>query len=456
MNVPSWLKAILFLHITAVVASSCAAQVKNVNKTNPLTHVGALAVAAAKQEPVVTHPLQAGEYVTAKGLGHLVLSPRAEKPMSFNIQSLTGENVCDLSGETSNGAGVAVDFRGETSCVVNFIESGGGIAISTNTPKECKHFCGWNGGFEGVYLKVSDEFRSKEIESARREFKQLYDQKQYETALSKLSPVLENCSSILDLQEEGSVRNDVAITQHKIGLDSSCLKTLEPYAGDARKDDDEIVASWMPLTVGDRYLAIIKAARTNIRLCSDNAARATAEMRPDPNDAQNYDISHFIPTGAEVHLERRGDIDGDGDQDMLIVLQRTDASQQRFEPRTLLILQRNAGGALEEVVENSKAIPCQVCGGKYGDPIQEIKIIKNGLSLAFWGGIREAWSKEFRFTFSEHSHGWLLSEVEGGATDALNGNYCKDHLGPKNFGQVPLKEFDYAEFIEEFTTCTTQ
>ena len=111
MNAPSWLKAILFLHITAVVASSCAAQIRNENKTN----IGALAVAAAKQEPAVTHPLQAGEYVTAKGWGHLVLSPQAEKPMYFNIQSLTGENVCDLSGEATNGAGVAVDYRGETS-----------------------------------------------------------------------------------------------------------------------------------------------------------------------------------------------------------------------------------------------------------------------------------------------------------------------------------------------------
>jgi len=274
MNVPSWLKTIAFCQIAALASVSCSAQDGTWKKTGVSAHINAPAPTQDKQENVGALP-QPGEYVTNSGWGRLLVSQLEGNSASFNIQSVNGEDVCDLSGKIINGNGIAIDDSSKTSCVIKFTESDGDINISTGTQEECKHFCGWNGGFEGTYTKVSEGCRSEKIEFARREFKQLYDQKQYKSALSKLSPVLDNCSSLLDWEEVGGVRNDIAIAQHKAGLNSSCLKTLEPYAEDAKKDDGEVVESWPP-ALSDRYLAIIKASRTNIRLCSDNVARSAA------------------------------------------------------------------------------------------------------------------------------------------------------------------------------------
>ncbi|SDQ58077.1 hypothetical protein [Pseudoxanthomonas sp. CF125] len=287
MNAPSWLKTIAFYHIAALASVPSAAQD---TKTPAYVDVRA-ATAEAKQKTDSANSLQEGEYVTAKGWGQLIISQQVGKSTSFNIQSVTGENVCDLSGKVFNENGIAVDYRGNTSCVVKFAESDGAIAVSTNTPEECRHFCGVNGGFEGLYLKAKEGCRSGQIEFTRIEFKQLYDQKQYKTALSKLSPILEDCLSVLEWQEEGGIRNDIAITQHKLGLNSSCLRTLESYIVDARKDDNEVVENWPPPSVANQYLAIIKAARTNIHLCNSGLQRTSASVSDHPIQKLKTDFS---------------------------------------------------------------------------------------------------------------------------------------------------------------------
>lgn len=266
MIVPSWLKIISFCHV-AVLAASCAPQQGATSSTAAVVPLDATRTTSTGEASGREDLLPAGEYITAQGWGHLVIFRRLGEPAAFSIQSLTGENACDITGELANGRGIAVEPSSETSCVLDLAGSAAGIAVSTKTPEECKHFCGWNGGFEGVYLKAEEECRPNQIESTRGAFKQLYDRKDYEAALSKLSPVLDNCSSLLDWEAEGAIRNDIAITQHQAGLESSCLDTLKPYAEDARKDDVDVMAGWPPV-VADRYLAIVTAARANIALCA--------------------------------------------------------------------------------------------------------------------------------------------------------------------------------------------
>ncbi len=286
MNALSWLVTIAVCQVAALTTVPCAAQEA---KAPAYADVRTTTIAAKQKSDVASTP-QMGEYVTAKGWGQLIASQRAGEATSFNIQSVTGENVCDLSGKVLNGNGVAVDYNGKASCAVRFVESGDAIDVSTSTPEECRHFCGVNGGFEGLYLKVKEGCRFEQIESARFDFKQLYDQKKYKTALSKLSPILEDCSSILELEEEGSIRNDIAIAQHKLGLNSSCLRTLDPYIVDASKEDDEVVGNWPP-SVANRYLAIIKAARTNIHLCGSGMRQKPPAVSDDSIQESKTDFN---------------------------------------------------------------------------------------------------------------------------------------------------------------------
>ncbi|MBI3229513.1 MAG: hypothetical protein HYZ45_04800, partial [Burkholderiales bacterium] len=60
--------------------------------------------------------------------------------------------------------------------------------------------------------------------------------------------------------------NDLALTYHKLQNDKRCLELLQPYAEDAGKNEAEIRDSYLP-SEADSWLPVLKATRTNLRLC---------------------------------------------------------------------------------------------------------------------------------------------------------------------------------------------
>lgn len=222
-------------------------------------------------EGTASSSLRPGEYITEKGWGHLQLSEQ-EGVLTFSIESVTGEDYCGLDGTIRGDQGSAEGDNGPSACTVKFTGTPQGIDVSANTPVECKAFCGYNGGFEGPYLKVKDGCGRSDLERTRKAFKRLYDARDYKAALTALSPALANCLPTLEWEEEGGIRNDLAITQYKNGLFAECLVTLDKYVDDADKDDDAVIDGWAPV-LADHYLAIIRAARTNIGLCRKGSAK---------------------------------------------------------------------------------------------------------------------------------------------------------------------------------------
>lgn len=212
--------------------------------------------------------LQTGEYATEKGWGQLQLKNQGGM-LTFAIESLIGEDYCTLNGTIRGDQGIATDDHGPSRCTVKFASSPEGIDVTANTSALCKTFCGHNGDFEGLYLKIKDECGRGNRERARKEFRRLYEAKYYKAALATLSPVLTSCQRTLAWEEEGDIRNDLAITQYRNGLHAECLATLDKYAEDAEKDDNAVIDGWTPV-LAERYLAIIRAARTNIGFCSRN------------------------------------------------------------------------------------------------------------------------------------------------------------------------------------------
>jgi len=223
----------------------------------------------ATTEVTRTSPLPAGEYATEKGWGQLQVKER-DGALTFVIQSLIGEDYCTLDGTIRGNQGIAADDNGASTCTVKLTPSSEGIDVTANTPALCKTFCGYNGDFEGLYLKIKDECLRDNLERTRKEFKRLLESKNYKAALATLSPVLVSCLHILAWEEEGDIRNDLAIAQYKNGLHAECLTTLDKYAEDADKDDDAVIEGWAPV-LADRHLAIVRAARTNIDSCRRGA-----------------------------------------------------------------------------------------------------------------------------------------------------------------------------------------
>ena len=286
------LKKYTFVCAMAVLLlqAACSAQTPATSSSSPPG--SALALATATQS-ASSSGLLAGEYITEKGWGHLRISDQ-QGGLIFSIASVTGEDMCALDGVIRNGQGVVANDTGPSTCIVDFVEDDSGIDVSARTPAQCKHFCGYNGEFEAKYLDVKAGCGRSAIQQTRDSFKLLYDSKNYKSALEALSPVLAECLPTLDWEEEGGIRNDLAIAQYKSGLHEQCLATLEPYAEDAGKDDDAVVDGWPP-ALADRYLSIVKAARTNMALCSRNIeSPSSGSFSGTWNYEEKCGFGHFV------------------------------------------------------------------------------------------------------------------------------------------------------------------
>ncbi|WP_448121020.1 hypothetical protein [Xanthomonas arboricola] len=232
---------------------------------------GAPEFAPTLDDPAASVALVPGEYITEKGWGHLLLT-RHKQSLRFSLESITSQAMCFLEGVIDGRQGIATSETGLTDCQVQFANTAEGVNVTTTTPVECKSLCGYNGGFEAPYLRAKDGCSRNALARTRAAFQQHYDRKDYRTALTTLSPVLAQCGPTLEWEEEGEIRNNLAITQYKNALYAQCLETLNAYAEDAATDDDAVMENWPPV-LADRYLAIVRAARTNLALCRKALAR---------------------------------------------------------------------------------------------------------------------------------------------------------------------------------------
>ena len=172
----------------------------------------------------------------------------------------------------------------------------------------------------------------------------------------------------------------------------------------------------------------------------------TSQPGPSQPPAADGELSAFLPPGTSLRLAERGDIDGDGDQDAVIVLETGDGDAAR-QPRPLLLLHRDADGRLQRAIESPRAISCRRCGGMIGDPLQGIRIAPGALTLRFEGGSREMWSSEFEFTPAPGGDAWQLVGVTHRGFDRADGGKSAERtLSAEEIGDVSLASFDASEF----------
>ncbi|MBB3777992.1 hypothetical protein FHY16_000713 [Xanthomonas campestris] len=252
-----------------LIAAPIAAQ-STIGKPGPTTLTAAPHTSAVAQH-VEAKPLEPGEYITDAGWGRLLLT-KDNGALRFSVESTTGQSMCSLQGKVRGTQGNAEDETGATGCKVRLSPVAEGIDVATPTPMECKTLCGYNGGFEARYLRVTTGCDRNAVTHTRAVFQQHYDRKDYQAALTALSPILTQCGQTLEWDEKGDMRNDLAITQYKTSQYTQCLETLHDYAEDAASPDDAVTDNWPP-ALADRYLAIVRAARTNIGLCKKGLAR---------------------------------------------------------------------------------------------------------------------------------------------------------------------------------------
>jgi hypothetical protein len=216
--------------------------------------------------------LSPGEYVTEGGWGVLTLKKERGQGIPFALEAVGANgHVCSLDGEIRNGRSVVSAEGSSPECIVSFVVQGESIDVAGNGVDSCHDFCGARAGFEGRYVRAPAGCSSAERAKSQETFNRLYKERKLSEASTALAPLLERCARTLSWLEDGSVRNDLAITQYHLGRYAECLETLSPLADDAAKSEDELREN-LPPSDFESFLPIVNATRTNLRLCRSRAA----------------------------------------------------------------------------------------------------------------------------------------------------------------------------------------
>lgn len=205
-----------------------------------------------------------GEYETEGGWGNLVLKQGKGGVLFFSIESVGANgHSCSVEGELHNGKATLEGSSEDEPCLVTLVPLAEGIEVQADS---CRDYCGARAGFDGTYLPLPPACTAKAIAATRKTFKQLYDARKFTAARAKLEPLLTVCERSLDPWTDGWIRNDVAVTLHKLGDLAGCRAVLEPWVEEAERTDDELAQN-LPPADAEMRAPIVRATRTNLRLC---------------------------------------------------------------------------------------------------------------------------------------------------------------------------------------------
>jgi hypothetical protein len=170
------------------------------------------------------------------------------------------------------------------------------------------------------------------------------------------------------------------------------------------------------------------------------------------------ELMRFVEPGTELVSFYAADLNGDGTEDYLVVLQRQDTEGTR----PLLVIGREKTGALRLLKRNEVLVGCASCGGMMGDPLQAIEVKDQGFTVANAGGSIDRWSNSFTFAWSRADKTWQLVRAEASSFSAPEPDetFRQDvYLPPRDFGKIDLADFDpdsYLDATRAPTLCTKE
>lgn len=218
--------------------------------------------------PVWAGPtLKPGEYVE-EGVREVIrFAPLKDGALPFSIEAYGANgHQCGAEGTLKLGE---LEARLETSappdvCVLKFSPKPNGVTLEASP--ECHSFCGARAWIGGDHQLAPAQCEQAKINTRYDEFLQLYKKKKYGEAKKKISALREECDFFMSRFRKDEMRNDLAITLHHLKDDAGCLEVLQPLKQLAQMSDEDIKEENLPVEAVD-WLAIAKAARTNLKLC---------------------------------------------------------------------------------------------------------------------------------------------------------------------------------------------
>ena len=161
------------------------------------------------------------------------------------------------------------------------------------------------------------------------------------------------------------------------------------------------------------------------------------------------ELLSFVDPDAHAIWLSSADLDRDGDEDHLLVLERqaTDHVVEERQ-RPLLLVLREADGSLRVAKRNEHIVMCSSCGGVMGDPFVEIEAGPGTFTVRHYGGSSWRWGLDYRFGYSRRDRTWQLVEVNSTSFHSSEPEKTEDKrlVPPKDFGKIDIADFDPEDY----------
>ena len=106
-------------------------------------------------------------------------------------------------------------------------------------------------------------------------------------------------------------------------------------------------------------------------------------------------MNAFVPSGYKIMKQETGDLNKDGIPDAVLVLIDKKEEKEKIDaedvPRLLVITFGVQGGGYALSAVSEDAILCKTCGGVFGDPFADLKIVRGTIVIDHYGGSSDRW-----------------------------------------------------------------
>lgn len=167
------------------------------------------------------------------------------------------------------------------------------------------------------------------------------------------------------------------------------------------------------------------------------------------------EVAPFVEAGTKAIAVEGGDLNGDGRQDFILVLERENPAKDENDfpvnQRPLLLLLRGDDGKLTVAKRNERLVMCSECGGIFGDPFEGISVGRNTFTAEFYGGSAWRWKYSYKFNYSRIDKTWQLVRTESLSYHTSDPNKVKTeiHTPPGHFGKIDLSDFDPENYLKK-------
>lgn len=198
-----------------------------------------------------------------------------------------------------------------------------------------------------------------------------------------------------------------------------------------------------------KQIAVGASARARAHEVAEKTTTSVAKSNAmgTNEDVVTTEFTPFVEPSMKIVTSQVGDLDADGKQDVILVLEQATASSDKLgegAARSLVLLIRDKNGQLQKVKKNDKLVPCATCGGMAGDPFGYVRADKGEFTVLIEGGSRQRWSDEYTFKYTIDNQDWALSKATRAVNDTITGQSKLIELEPNDFGQVLFERFDPA------------